>query len=410
MNIKLTHGQLGGRVTPPSSKSQAHRFLIAAALTGGESRITGVMHSQDIDATLDCMTRLGAQCTRPAPGAVTIRGIGGKPLPGEDASLPLLDCGESGSTLRFLIPVALAVAGGGVFTGRGRLMERPQQPYEALFADKGISFTREKNTIRVQGRLRGGVYPIAGNVSSQFITGLLYALALLEEPSEIRLIGPLESSGYVDMTLDALRRFGIAVTPTEQGWRLPGGQRYTPQEGEIEADYSQAAFWYAARALGSPVSVNGLREDSVQGDRVIEVFRRELSRPGEVTLDVRECPDLVPPLALMAALRKGECTNLVGAGRLRIKESDRLDTVSGQLNLLGAQVEQRAESLHILGVDALRGGTVSGCNDHRIAMMLGIAATRCTAPVTLMGAECVAKSYPHFWEDYAALGGKITML
>ena len=402
MKVKITPQKLNGTITPPPSKSQAHRLLIAAAMAAGESRTGNLTLSKDIAATINCMRALGARISE--DGSV-IEGIGGTKR--SFASLPELDCCESGSTLRFLIPVALAVAGGGIFTGQGRLMERPQGPYEQLFGEKGIIFCREQGTLRVEGRLTPGIYNLAGNVSSQFITGLMFALPLLDGDSEIMLTSPLESSGYVDMTLDALRQFGIRIHPVEGGWKIPGKQNYVNQNCAVETDWSQAGFYYAAKALGSRVEICGLNENSAQGDRVIRDHYRTLIAPGEVTLDVRECPDLVPPLALMAALRAGETTKILGAARLRIKESDRLDTVTTQLNALGANIRQMPDSLIIHGVNSLHGGSVSGCNDHRIAMMLAVAATAADGPVILEGAECVTKSYPDFWEDYVDLGGQV---
>jgi len=384
MDLKLTPVKLRGRVTPPASKSQAHRALIAARLSAGESTLRNLARSEDIDATERCMGILRAS--------------------GDNQSL--LDCGESGSTLRFLMPVALALRGGGVFTGRGRLMERPQGPYFAIFDEKGIFYRQEDGVLTLRGLLPPGVYRLPGNVSSQFVTGLLYALPLLGEDSEIQLTAPLESRGYVDMTVDVLARFGIRVE--NQGYErflVPGGQKYRAAEMTVEADWSQAAFWYAAIALGSQVEVEGLSASSMQGDRVIASHFLRLSRTGDVDIDVSDCPDLVPPLAVMAAVRRGT-TRLVNAARLRMKESDRLVTVRQTLAALGADVEEGADSLTIRGRPALEGGVTVDCqNDHRIAMMAAVAATACERPVVLTGAECVAKSYPAFWEDYRALGG-----
>ena len=405
MDVKITPALLQGSITPPPSKSQAHRLIIAGSLAAGESRVDNVALSQDITATLNCMRSLGAKASEDGS---RITGIVGRRE--QSDPLPTLDCGESGSTLRFLIPVALAVAGGGIFSGHGRLMERPQGPYEDLFARRNILFRRENGTLRVEGSLKSGRFALPGNVSSQFITGLMYALPLLEGDSEIMLTTPLESRGYVDMTLDALARFGVRVEPVEQGWHIPGGQTYLPRNVAVESDYSQAAFYFAARLLGSPVQIQGLNPDSAQGDAAILDFYDTLSTSGEAELDVSQCPDLVPPLAAMAALRPGQTTRIVGAARLRLKESDRLDTVTTQLNRLGADITQGPDFLTIRGVDWLEGGTVSGCNDHRIAMMLAIAATRAKGCVTITGAQCVAKSYPNFWEDYVALGGRIERL
>lgn len=405
MDVNIHPVRLHGSITPPPSKSQAHRLIIAAALAAGESRVDNVALSQDITATLNCMRALGAEASEDGSRIIGIGNSRSRLDP-----LPTLDCGESGSTLRFLIPVALAVAGGGIFSGHGRLMERPQGPYEDLFARRNILFLRENGTLRVEGSLKSGRFALPGNVSSQFITGLMYALPLLEGDSEIMLTTPLESRGYVDMTLDALARFGIRVEPVEGGWHIPGGQTYLPRNVAVESDYSQAAFYFAARLLGSPVQIQGLNPNSAQGDAAILNFYDTLSGPGEAELDVSQCPDLVPPLAAMAALRSGQTTRIVGAARLRLKESDRLDTVTTQLNRLGADIVQGPDFLTIRGVDWLEGGTVSGCNDHRIAMMLAIAATRAKGCVTITGAQCVAKSYPNFWEDYVALGGRIERL
>ena len=387
MNVTITPGLLRGAITPPPSKSQAHRLLIAAALADGESRIEHLADSQDIQATRRCMAALKA--------------------PGED--LPVLDCGESGSTLRFLIPVALALRGGGRFTGRGRLMERPQKPYFDLFDEKGIAYRQEDGVLTVQGRLTPGTFALPGDVSSQFVTGLLYALPLLEGDSRITLTTPLESRGYVDMTLEALERFGIrAECPDGRTLRIPGGQTYRPCRAAVESDYSQAAFYYAANGLGGQVEILGLNPRSAQGDRCIVPYHMQLCGPGEAELDVSQCPDLVPPLAAHAALRQG-ITRIVNAARLRIKESDRLTAVTQVLTALGADVVEGADRLTITGQpEGLAGGvTVDSHNDHRIAMMAAIAATRCAAPVTIIGAECVAKSYPDFWEDYERLGGQI---
>ncbi|MCC8122456.1 MAG: 3-phosphoshikimate 1-carboxyvinyltransferase [Oscillospiraceae bacterium] len=381
MTLEITPAKLKGGITPPPSKSQAHRLLIAAALAGG-GKIENLAASQDIDATRRCLAALFA----PSEG------------------LPLLDCGESGSTLRFFIPLALALRGGGVFVGHGRLMERPQQPYFDLFDRQGISYRQEGGRLTVAGRLHAGVFPLRGDISSQFITGLLYALPLMEGDSEIVLTSPLESAGYVDLTVEVLTRFGIEIEGT---YHVRGGQTYRPADAVVEADYTQAGIYFAANHMGSAVDIHGLAPQSKQGDRVIADYCAQLALPGTVTLDVSQCPDLVPALAVCAALRDGETTHMIHAARLRIKESDRLETTSEQLMRLGGQVAQGADSLTITGVSALTGGRVSACNDHRIAMMLAIAATRANGPVVLEGAQCVEKSYPRFWQDYAALGGKI---
>ena len=385
MVVKLMPGRLMGTVTPPPSKSQAHRALIAAYLAGSVDRLDNLADSQDIQATRRCMEALLSP----------------------DEGTPRLACGESGSTLRFLIPVALALRGGGVFTGQGRLMERPQGPYFSLFEEKGIAYKQADGVLTVTGRLTPGTYALPGNVSSQFVTGLLYALPLLAGNSEIVLTSPLESRGYVDMTMDVLKRFGVEVQERGGTFAVPGGQHFQPCSMTIEADWSQAAFWFAAMSLGHSVDAAGLDYHSVQGDRVIGDLFARLQWQENMNLDVSGCPDLAPPLAVMAALREGRVTRLVNAARLRLKESDRLASIAGVLNALGAEVREGPDSLEIHGKQVLTGGvTVDAHNDHRIAMMTAIAATRCKEPVILTGAESVAKSYPNFWEDYAQVDGR----
>ncbi len=406
MNVTIEPGLLHGSITPPPSKSQAHRLIIAAALAEGESRLENVALSQDILATLRCMRALGAQASQDGRD---ITGVGRNRYPCTPCcDTPGLFCGESGSTLRFLIPVALAVRQGGSFHGQGRLMRRPLKPYEDLFDEKGIWYHRHQDQLEIYGKLEPGGYRLPGDVSSQFVTGLLYALPLLEGDSEILLTTPLESRGYVDMTVNALEAFGVTVGETETGWHVPGNQTYRPYNGKVEGDYSQAGFFYAAKGLGSSLEIRGMNPDSAQGDKVMVSYYEKLRGQGEVALDVSQCPDLVPPLAAQAALRQpGSVTRIRGAARLRMKESDRLATVTQVLNTLGGRVEEHPDALTITAVEHLKGGVVDSHNDHRIAMMAAIAATRSLEPVTLLGADCVNKSYPTFWEDYERLGGRI---
>ena len=411
MDIRITPGPLEGTVTPPPSKSQAHRALIAAALSGGFSVLKNLAPSQDIQATTACLRAMGAHFEELEGGAVRVHGLGNSIPQHREPWLVQFDCGESGSTLRFLIPVALAVQGGGVFTGRGRLMERPQQPYFDIFDEKGVFYEQKDGTLTLRGELKPGQYRLPGNVSSQFVTGLLYTLPLLDGDSEIVLTSPLESAGYVIMTERILEKFGITAEEQDTGWIIPGGQVYKPCDLTIEADWSQAAFWYAAEFLGNPVQVSGMPEYSCQGDRKFGWFYRRLTKPRNMGFPVSDCPDLVPPLAAMAALRDGYTTYMGDAARLRIKESDRLASVTQVLNALGAWVEEGPDFLKITGRDGLAGGVTVDChNDHRIAMMAAIAATRCKEPVTLLGAECVKKSYPDFWDHYRMLGGKLDVL
>ena len=390
MDIRITPQKLIGAVTPPASKSMAHRAVLAMALASETGTLSNLSDSQDIQATKRCVESLKA--------------------PRPDGELPFLDCGESGSTLRFLIPIALAVAGGGVFTGHGRLMERPQQPYFDIFDEKGIFYEQKDGVLTVQGTLTPGVYHLPGNVSSQFVTGLLYALPLLSGDSTIKITTPLESSGYVDMTLDMLEKFGITVENQDYAvFRIPGKQAYAARDITVESDWSQAGFWYAANFLDNRVSIQGLNPTSTQGDRVVASLYWKLAKPGDVDIDVSGCPDLLPPLAVMAAIRQGT-TRFINAARLRIKESDRLSTTAALLNALGGRAEDSPDSLTVQGIMSFTGGTVDGANDHRIVMAAAIAATHSAAPVTILGAEAVNKSYPSFWEDYKRLGGVFDVL
>ena len=409
MDIQITPRHLSGTVTPPPSKSMAHRLLIAAALGSGISTVRGVAMSQDVEATLRCLTALGGHWRETTPGTLEITGIGGRrSTPG--TALPHLDCGESGSTLRFFLPIALAVAGGGVFTGQGRLMARPQGPYLDLFREKGIFCEQTGGTLTVRGTLEPGEYHLPGNVSSQFFTGLLFALPLLDGPSTIVSTTAVESWDYILMTLDALTGAGVTAaephTPGEAFRVCPSA--YQPFDRTVEADWSQAAFWYAAIALGSQLELTGLNAFSVQGDMAVVPHFLRLTQPGDQEIDVSGIPDLLPPLAVMAAVRSGT-TRFVNAARLRMKESDRLETTAALLTALGISAQAGPDFLTVQG-GAITGGTVDGANDHRIVMAAAIAATASSSPVTIRGAEAVKKSYPDFWEVYQSLGGVIHVL
>ena len=409
MDFQITPRHLSGTVTPPPSKSMAHRLLIAAALGSGISTVRGVAMSQDVEATLRCLTALGGHWRETTPGTLEITGIGGRrSTPG--TALPHLDCGESGSTLRFFLPIALAVAGGGVFTGQGRLMARPQGPYLDLFREKGIFCEQTGGTLTVRGTLEPGEYHLPGNVSSQFFTGLLFALPLLGGPSTIVPTTAVESWDYILMTLDALTGAGVTAaephTPGEAFRVCPSA--YQPFDRTVEADWSQAAFWYAAIALGSQLELTGLNAFSVQGDMAVVPHFLRLTQPGDREIDVSGIPDLLPPLAVMAAVRSGT-TCFVNAARLRMKESDRLETTAALLTALGISAQAGPDFLTVQG-GAITGGTVDGANDHRIVMAAAIAATASSSPVTIRGAEAVKKSYPDFWEVYQSLGGVIHVL
>lgn len=404
MQVLIRPCELKGTVTPPPSKSMAHRLMIAAGLGSGESRVENVAFSKDIEATLRCMEALGCRYERQG-GTLTLRGrCAGVPA----AEFPHMDCGESGSTLRFLIPIALAMAGGGSFTGHGRLMERPQAPYFDLFDEKGIYHALKDGVLTVRGQLAPGEYRLAGNVSSQFFTGLLYALSLLDGPSTVVSTTALESADYIEMTIAAMKAAGVAVEKADgRAFRVTPAP-YRPFTAAVEADWSQAGFWYAAAFLDHAVTPTGLKTDSAQGDKVVYQHYWRLARPGDVEIDLSDCPDLLPPLAVMAAVRSGT-TSFTGAARLRLKESDRLATVAALLYNLGIEVRERPDGLTVTG-GHLTGGTVEGANDHRIVMAAAIAATRASGPVTITDAQAVSKSYPDFFDVFKSLGGDMDVL
>lgn len=407
MDLRLTPTPLRGSVTVPASKSMSHRMVIAAALAhGGESMVDNLSLSEDITATLKAVKMLGASYEM-SGGRAVIRG--GR----SSIDAPLLDCGESGSTLRFLIPIALALTGEVSFTGHGRLMERPLDTYFDLFDQKGISHTLENGILTVKGTLTGGEFPLSGAVSSQFITGLLFTLPLLKEDSRIVITDSLSSKAYVAMTLDALKAFGIQAE--QEGWNsfaIPGGQKYQPRNVSVEGDYSQAAFFLEANFTGSKISLDGLNPDSLQGDRAAADILASYKNSGEIIVDADEIPDLIPALAAAAAFRTGEVTRFVNAGRLRVKESDRIASTVAMLRALGAKAESGEDSITVYGSKALPGNVspVNCQNDHRIAMAAGAASCGCENQVTLLGAECVRKSYPRFWDDFRTLGGQTEQL
>ena len=399
MDIRIEPSQLRGTVDIPASKSCAHRALISAALAEGTSVISGVSMSKDIEATIGAMTALGAEFSVDGT-TVTVSGISSR------MDKAVIDCNESGSTLRFVIPIAAALGTDSRFIGRGRLPQRPIDIYTRELGKNGIKFLTETMPYDITGTLKGGIFEIEGNVSSQFVTGLLFALPLLEGNSEIRLTSHLESRPYVDITIDILRRFGITVESSENGFRIVGGQKYKPY------DYSQAAFFYVANALGSEVNIANLVPDSVQGDRKILEILNETCYNGSIgcyRADCSDIPDLVPILAVLGAFGSGESV-IYNAQRLRIKESDRLVTTAAMLNELGGDVAVTEDGLIIRPTGRMHGGTIDSAGDHRIVMAAAIAATKTDGAVIIRGAEAAEKSYPDFFKDYIHLGGKANVI
>lgn len=426
MDAVIHPGPLHGTIEIPSSKSAVHRELIAAALAHGTSHIANVSMSQDIEATIRILTALGASFAEEGNDGTKVNLAIHGGLKKKEGTLSLF-AGESGSTLRFLIPVALVSGNTAVFTGAGRLSKRPLTPYYDIFDEKGISYSgRDGLPLTVSGTLKPGIYRMPGNVSSQFFTGLLMALPLLSGDSEIIAASPLESKSYIDMTVSCLARFGVTVTDKGNGhYHVPGNQEYRPLSMAAEGDDSQSAFWLAAGNLNGRIGIKGLSDGSIQGDRAIQEIIRamggmaEKSHDGSVTaetsglhgitVDVSNVPDLVPALAVLMALADGT-SEITGAARVRLKECDRLHAMAEELNRLGAKVTELPEGLHIEGVNRLHGGEVSAWNDHRIAMALAVASTKMDGTLIIHEAESVRKSYPSFWEDFKKAGGRIELV
>ena len=410
-------GPRTGRVTIPASKSQAHRLLICAALGREPVELVCGGPSADILATANCLNALGADIQKTAPDRFSVR-----PVTASPGTAAQLACGESGSTLRFLLPLVGALGAEGTFVMEGRLPQRPLAPFDAVLKEHGMTLEQEGSLLRCGGRLRPGEYTLPGNVSSQYISGLLMALPRLTGDSTLTVTGPMESAGYVAMTEDALRLSGIRFTRDGLSWRIPGSQTCRlPGLCRVEGDWSNAAFVLCAGAL-SPggITVEGLSLTSSQGDRaVLDILRafgaqvetsagsvsvRRAALRG-VTIDAAPIPDLIPALSAVAAAAEGT-TYIENAGRLRLKESDRLKSTAALLSALGGQVEEQESGLVIHGRTQLAGGTVDAWNDHRIAMAAAVAACACRGPVTVTDSQCVAKSYPRFWEDFQQLKGE----
>ena len=404
MEVVIRPKKLSGEVTVPPSKSVAHRLVIAAALSKGTSRVSNLSFSKDITATINAMRALGAQIDIDGDTAV-IKGIEKAP---EKA---VIDCCESGSTLRFLIPVACALGVETTFLGQGKLPQRPITPYLDELPKHGVQFDYNGTMpFTVKGRLTSGEYRISGDISSQFVTGLIFALAVIGGENKLVLTSPLQSKPYVDITADCLAKCGVSVERTDFGYAVKSAGMHAFEES-TEADYSQSAFFYVANSLGCDIKIKGLSEKSCQGDKkIVEICDKIVyNKNGGLKcfeLDCSDIPDLVPILAVLASFCEGK-SRITNVARLRIKESDRLEAVSQCLNALGGKVTAGADFLEIQGVQSLSGGTVDCYNDHRIAMAMAVAATRSTSPVTLSGAQCVEKSYPDFFEVYKAMGADI---
>jgi 3-phosphoshikimate 1-carboxyvinyltransferase len=417
MNINITKPIEGGTVSAIASKSQAHRLLICAALADKESHVVCSERSADIDATVECLSALGAIIRHTNMGFF-VRPIG----PSEIEGRRTLECGESGSTLRFLLPVNGALGAYSAFQMRGRLPSRPLSPlYDELLSHGCILSDPGKNPLFCTGKLQPGRYTIPGNISSQFISGLLFALPLLDGESTIEITADIESRPYIDMTISALKQFGIAIYEDDHRFIIHGRQTYqSPGTVNVEGDWSNAAFWLCAGAIGgNRITCTNLNIDSLQGDKAVVRFLERFGADVKIgtdsvtvsrgklfgiEIDAGNTPDLVPVLAAVASVAEGK-TIIYNAERLRLKESDRLQTVTETLSALGANITATDTGLIVQGKPKLTGGEAYSFGDHRIAMTAAVISAACENPVRIKRVEAISKSYPGFFRDFAALGG-----
>ena len=420
MQVTCYPGKLQGVMHAPASKSESHRRMICAGLSHGEVTLKNFMNSEDTEATARCLRALGAQVLH-SESEVNIQGFVHK-----RELLPEFDCGESGSTLRFFVPLALTMCGGGRFSLHGRLGRRPMDVYRDLFVPSGGKWHMYEGTdgaaeLVVAGGLASGDYVLPGDVSSQFVSGLLFALPLLPSSSTLRVNPPVESAGYIRMTIHALKESQIQIEELAPFyWRIPGGQHYQAVHSFIEGDWSQAAVLLCADALGSDVTVRDLSMDSLQGDMAVLNCLKQLGadietehdtvrvKPGLLRgteLDMHDYPDIAPMLALVCQFAEGE-SRLTGCGRLRLKECDRLSGTVSILNRLGGNAKEDGDAIVIQGVKSLQGGSVDSYHDHRMVMLASIAALVCQNPVEISDAEAIDKSWPDYLEVFRRLGGR----
>lgn len=425
--VKIKPGKLSGAINIPPSKSMSHRAIICASLSDGVSKVGNIAYSNDIIATLDGMKALGVEVLEERLNEdtntydLTIKGVSEFKLAGSK-----INCKESGSTIRFLIPILMLAGEKFEISGEGRLVERPLGTYYSMFDKQGIAYSTAegKLPLTIEGKLKADAFEIEGDISSQFITGLLFTLPLLDGDSKIVITkSELESKGYVDLTLEVLKHFGIEVVNNDyKEFEIKGNQKYKNVDYTVEGDYSQGAFWIVAGLIGDSIESKGLLRSSLQGDKeivdIVERMKGELvinedsiearnSETVATTIDASQCPDIIPVLSVLAALSKGE-THVINGKRLRIKESDRITSTRTELEKLGADIKETEDGLIIVGKDMLEGGVdIDSWNDHRIAMAMAVASIRCKKEITITDSSTVKKSYPNFWEDFAKLGGTL---
>lgn len=419
MDIIIKPSSLSGKTEAIGSKSDIHRLLICAAVANEKTEIDGIFFSNDVFATLSCINALGAK-TVINQNRCTVYPIE------KSTECPIIDCGESGSTLRFLLPVACAVTEKAEFVGKGRLPERPIGELITAMRSGGVKFSEEKLPLKTEGKLRAGKYYIPGNISSQYISGLLMALSTVEGESEIILTSKTESVGYINMTLSTLSIFGADIKEEEGRYIVKGKNRLiSPKKIRVDGDWSNAAFFLAAGAIGDKIEIDGLNINSLQGDKeIIEILQRfgadVKEENGTITvskgklcgcrIDLSDIPDMLPALAVVAAFAEGD-TVFTGAARLRLKESDRLATVHKMITDLGGKATEFEDGLTVHGTNrGLTGGKTDCANDHRIVMAAAIAAAFCKEETVITGCQAVNKSYPTFFDDMKKLGGKADVI
>ena len=418
MNVTIKPNKLSGTIQIPPSKSLSHRAIIAAALAEGESVISNVLYSKDILATIDAMRACGAEIKEYSDHLV-IHGSKVKRVQS------VINANESGSTIRFMIPIALVSDEEIEFRGENHLVKRPLDTFLEIFDSLGIKYTKGEDylPLKVYSGLKCGTFKVRGDISSQFITGLLYALPLLDGDSKIVITTNLESKGYIDLTLDMLKKFGIEIENKEyKEFIIKGNQSYKPYNYTIEGDFSQSAFFLVADALGADIKLSYMNMDSHQGDKKIltdmedfgsniifenDVLSLENKALHGATIDFSQSPDLGPALTVLAALAEGE-SNFINAGRLRIKECDRITAMRIELEKMGAKIIEHKDGMTIYGVKELHGAIIDSHNDHRVAMAIAMASLKTKGDIKILNAGCVSKSFPNFFSVFESLGGIIS--
>ncbi len=422
MRVRITPSTLSGNISIPSSKSMAHRAIICASLANGKSVVSNITYSKDIEATLSCMESLGAKIQKLETSCI----IEGTDIFSQIGNR-ICDCNESGSTLRFLIPMASCIQGRVTFLGQGRLLERPMDVYEKIFKEQNLFFKQTKEQLEVKGPLSFQEYELRGDISSQFISGLLFILPLLKGDSKLSILPPFESKSYVDLTISMLKEFGIRILEIDETtYYVPGHQIYQAKDVCVEGDFSQMAFFACASCLNHEINCLNMNLDSLQGDKAILsilekagcTFKNENGitvstiRPIGQTIDVSNCPDLGPILCVLAAYSKKE-TKIINAARLRMKESDRIEAMECELKKWNVDIQSEEDSITIQGKDSYFQKEVvhiHGHNDHRIVMAMTIFGLCANSISIIEDAQAISKSYPSFFDDIQRLGGKVEII